>query len=104
MDTVWHTRGGELLVVVAALKPAHGGRSSLTPRGLPIRHIVRSAVAWPGDRPHGDQALRKPESTVNANVYVIMESCLTFGNTSTPPDEAPLRSGCVRSTFKPRRK
>jgi len=42
-----------------------------------------------------------PESTVNANVYVIIKSCSTFGNTSTPPDEAPLRSGCAHSTFKP---
>jgi hypothetical protein len=39
-----------------------------------------------------------PESTVDANVYVIIESCSTFGSTSMSLDEAPLRSGCVHST------
>src|ERR1035437_917431 len=45
-----------------------------------------------------------PESTVDANVYVIIEPCSTFGNTSIPLDEAPSRSGCAHSTFMPRRK
>ena len=43
-----------------------------------------------------------PESKVPANVYVIIESRSTFGNTSISLDEAPLRSGCVHSTFMPR--
>lgn len=29
---------------------------------------------------------------VNDNVYVIIEACSAFGNTSTPPGEAPLES------------
>jgi DNA-binding phage protein len=33
------------------------------------------------------------ESTVNANVYVIIESCSTFGNASTPPDQEQEGSG-----------
>src|ERR1039458_8839151 len=46
----------------------------------------------------------RPESTVDTNVYVIIEQCSTFGNTSIPLDEAPSRSGCAHSTFTLRRK
>src|ERR1019366_4458472 len=46
----------------------------------------------------------RPESTVDTNVYVIIEKCSTFGNTSKPLDEAPSRSGCAHSTFTLRRK
>ena len=57
------------------------------------KFLALAAALWPA-----------AESTVNANVYVIIELCSRFGNTLTPPDEAPLRSGCVRSTFMPRRR
>src|ERR1017187_6027885 len=51
-----------------------------------------------------DRYLPIPKSAVDPNVYVIIESCSTFGNTSTPLDEAPSRSGCAHSTVMPRRK
>jgi hypothetical protein len=35
-----------------------------------------------------DRYLPIPKSAVDPNVYVIIESCSTFGNTSTPLDEA----------------
>jgi hypothetical protein len=57
----------------------------------PVQVFRRRIVAQ--HSAHGDGEPLIPESTVNTNIYVIIEWCSTFGNTSTPPDEALLRGG-----------
>ncbi len=41
-----------------------------------------------------------PGHPMMLTLVLLSTRCLTFGNTSTPLDEAPLQSGCELSTFR----